>query len=165
MDRETPMESCVGHEVVNGVCLSGVLSGTRHSHHQGGPNRVLSRTWNGQYGPNGVLSVSWHGQKDLSGVLCRTCHSQWAPSGRAATTYGKKNLQIHPKYQTCKGWWVWLPTKGRNREDGEEGRGVLLPAPYGHPCAEAASSNQGLVAASLKAKHTLNKISQFTLNN
>lgn len=77
----------------------------------------------------------------------------------------KKNLQIHPKYQTCKGWWVWLPTKGRNREDGEEGRGVLLPAPYGHPCAEAASSNQGLVAASLKAKHTLNKISQFTLNN
>lgn len=90
MDRETPMESCVGHEVVNGVCLSGVLSGTRHSHHQGGPNRVLSRTWNGQYGPNGVLSVSWHGQKDLSGVLCRTCHSQWAPSGRAATTYGKK---------------------------------------------------------------------------
>lgn len=105
-----------------------------------------------------------------AGVLGGTGHGQWGPQSgclHQGCNYLQKNpSELDLKYQICEAWGLWLPTKGRNGEEGGCRWGASPRGPRGHPCAEAAGSDLGSVATLLKAAQSLNTIiSQFALNN
>lgn len=90
---------------------------------------------------------------------------KWVPASGLQLP-AKKPSELDLKYQICAVWGLWLPTKGRNGEEGGCKWGASPRGPRGHPCAEAAGSDLGSVATLLKAAQSLNTIiSQFALNN
>lgn len=102
----------------------------------------------------------------LGGNRARAMGSpNWVPSSRLQLP-AKNPSELDLKYQICADWGLWLPTKGRNGEEGGCRWGASPRGPRGHPCAEAAGSDLSSVATLLKAAQSLNTIiSQFALNN